>query len=64
MDLFDGRNEKMAACKVKPCELVGRDHEDKGGDKKYQGEKDDEEKVDLEDDKENDQLIGKTKDLV
>ena len=54
----------MAACKVKPCELLDRDHEDKGGDKKYQGEKDDEEKVDLEDDKENDEFIGKTKDLV
>ena len=39
---------------------MDRDQEDKGGDKKYQGEKDDEEKVYLEDDKENDELIGKT----
>ena len=54
--------KKVAACKVKLYELVHRDNGDLSGNKMDQGEKDDEEKVDLKDNKENDELIENTLD--
>ena len=43
-DLFYRRDEKVAACKVKPYKLVERDQGDKGGEDTDQGDKDIEKK--------------------
>ena len=59
-----GEMKKVAACKVNPYELVERDQGEISGNKMDQGEKDDEEKVDLIDNTENDELIEKTQDSV
>ena len=47
-----GEIKKVAVCKVKPYELVGRNQGDKDGEKNYQGViNDDKKEFDFEDDK-------------
>ena len=57
-----GYIKQVAACKVKPYELVENNHGDISSNKMDQEEKDDEEKIDIQDSRENNKMIEKTHD--